>query len=243
MVIIDKFESRPIALVYLDIDETITRWKDVRSFLQKALNYLGVPYKEEYLNGLFLAMQDRETTLITTGIWDEQCYSYYLEERIPVLREYGHTGEELRTIMYEMESEETYISSEVKSEIEKLAKLYKLVCYTNWSLAQARKKIDKYDLSKYFETIYTPEIIFSKHTKTGFLHLAYANNIAPSKIAHVGDSRSEIRSAKGAGCAAIYLDYGIKNEDDITKERMKTILAADASVNSFSDIRKVLTKK
>lgn len=132
MIIIDTLSSNAcIDSILLDIDGTITRWKNIGNFLEKALNILDIPYNDDALLGLFKAMEYREYYAITTGEADERIYSMLLESYIEVLHQYGVLGEQLKNTMFELEATETFISHEVSEEIKLLSENYKLYYYTN----------------------------------------------------------------------------------------------------------------
>ena len=244
MIIIDKLSNNTnINTIILDIDGTITRWKNVKFFLEKSLNILEVPFSDEALRGLFQAMKYRELHALTTGEADESIYSSLLEYYIKDLREYGVSGEDLKNIMFELEASETFISDETQEEFKKLAENYRLFAYTNWFKNQALKKLDRYDLTKYFNGIHSSEDVFIKFSRVGFLWLLKTYNLDPSKTVHIGDSKNDVLSSHQAGLHSIYLDYDIKSPSDITENRMELIKTADASITEFGDIRLVLTKK
>lgn len=245
MVIIDKLsKDAGINSLIFDIDGTITRWKDVKEFLRKSLEILNVPYSDEALKGLYKAMSDRELHALLSSESGEDIYSYLLTIYIPSLREHGVTGEDLKNVMFDLEASETFISEEVPEELERLASEYEsLYCYTNWFRGQALKKLDRYDLTKYFKEVHSSEDNFVKFSKVGFLYLMHKYNLDPKRTVHIGDSESDVTPSKNAGLHSIYLDYGIHTSDDITEKKMKLIHASDASITEFKDIRKVLTKR
>lgn len=242
MVIIDKLSNyTDINTIILDIDGTITRWKNIEHFLEKSLNILGVPYSDDALKGLFKAMEYRESHALITGEADENAYSMLLECYIKNLREYGVSGNDLKNTMFELEASETYISEETQEEFKKLAEHYKLFIYTNWFKNQALKKLDRYNLTKYFYEILSSEDHFIK-SKIGFLWLLKTYNLDPLKTVHIGDSKSDVIPSHKVHLHSIYLDYDIKSPEDITEEKMKLINSADASITEFKDIRLILTK-
>ena len=245
MIIIDKLTNNSdINTIILDIDGTITRWKDVKLFLEKSLNILGAPYNDEALIGLFQAMKDREYHAITTGESDEEIYSMLLEKYIKVLHEYGISGKNLKDTMFELEASETYISEKVPEEIQELTdNNYKLYAYSNWFRKQSLKKLDRYDLTKYFSAVHSSEDSYIKYSKIGFLWLLQKYHLDPARTVHIGDSSTDVIPSHKAGMHSIYLDYDINSLDDITKEKMNLILTADASITEFEDIRRILMKK
>lgn len=243
MVIIDKLPSNiAINTIILDIDGTITRWKNVQQFLEKSLHILGIPYCDDALQGLFQAMKYRELHALTTGEADENVYSMFLEYYIKILREYGVSGNDLKNVMFELEASETYISDETQEELKNLAECYPLIAYTNWFYHQSIKKLDRYDLTKYFRAIHSSEDNFVKYSRMGFLRLLEMYHLDASKTVHIGDSESDIVPSKKANLYSIYLDYVLTSGDDITEKKMKLINMADASITEFRDIRRVLKK-
>ncbi len=244
MIIMDKLPlDNKINTLIFDIDGTITRWKNVKSFLENSLNELGIPYSDGDLEGLFKAMEFNEYNTLLTGIADEEVYSTLLEMYVESLGKYGVSGERLKEVMFDLEASETFISEETPKELEWLAEHYKLYCYTNWFYNQAIKKLDIYDLTKYFRGVHSPEDNFLKYSKVGFLYLMEKYHLSPEKTVHVGDSENDIVPSSRAGLHPIYLDYGIKTSDDITPNKMKLIHTADASITEFGDIKRVLIKK
>lgn len=65
----------------------------------------------------------------------------------------------------------------------------------------------------------------------------------PTKTIYIGDSKNDIIPSKKAWISSIYLDCNIASSSDITEDKIKLILSADASITEFRDIRMVLTKK
>lgn len=243
MVIIDKIpDNNKINSLIFDVDGTITRWKNVKEFFKKSLERLNVPYTDEALEGLIRAMSDRELHELITSEADEDIYSYLLDLYIPSLREHGVSGKDLKDVMFELEASETFINDDVAEEIEILSSKYKLYIYTNWFTNQAKKKLDRYNLTRYFENINSSENTCVKYSKVGFIWLLNRYGLDKDKTVHIGDSESDVVPSLNAGIRSIYIDYGIKSSDDITAEKMKLIHLADASITEFKDIRKVLTK-
>lgn len=244
MVILDKLpEDNEINTLIFDVDGTITRWKNVKEFLKKSLDILGVPYTDEALQGLYKAFDSRELHALITSEADEDIYSHLLELYIPSLKEYNVSGKDLKDVMFENEANETFISDDTKSELEILSKNYKLYVYTNWFTNQAIKKLKRYNLEGYFENIHSSEDIFIKYSKLGFIWLINEYNLDKNKTVHIGDSESDVIPSHNAGLKSIYLDYNINSSSDITDKKMGLIHKADASITEFKDIRRVLTKR
>lgn len=244
MVIIDKIpDNNSINSLIFDVDGTITRWKNVKEFLRKSLEMLNVPYTDEALKGLYKAMSDRELHALISGEATEDVYSFFLGEYIPSLREHRKTGKDLKDVMFELEASETFIDDDVKDELELLSKKYKLYIYTNWFTNQAKKKLDRYGLTGYFENIHSSENNYLKYSRVGFIWLLNKYGLDRAKTVHIGDSESDVVPSHNAGICSIYLNYGIKSSDDIHEKEMALIHKADASITEFKDIRKVLTKR
>ncbi len=243
MIIMDKLSNpSEINTLIFDIDGTITRWKNIEKFLQKSLTMLGVPYTKEALNGLFLAMKYREVHGLVTKETSEDIYSSLLENYIHSLKEHQVKGDDLKNTMFELEASETFLSPETKEEIDLLSQKYNLIAYTNWFRNQAIKKLARYDLIKYFQAIHSSQDSFLKTSKFSFLWLLKQHQLDAKKTVHIGDSKNDIVPSHCAGLYSIYLDYDISFSKDITKEKMKLINIADASITEFKDIRRILTK-
>ncbi|MCH5167012.1 MAG: HAD family hydrolase [Erysipelotrichales bacterium] len=244
MVILDKLtESNSIKSIFFDIDGTITRWKDVRSFLTKALRELDMPYKEEYLSGLYKAMKLNDYNTLTSGLMDEDAYANLLGIYISDLKNFGLTGKDLKNKMFELEASQTYIDDDVYEELTHLQSEYHLYCYTNWFKIQAMKKLEYHNLDKFFLAVHTPEDMFIKQSSIAYQYLLEKYRLKPEETLFIGDSKTDIVPSKKVGIKTIYINYDIKTEDDINASSMELINASDASITKFSDIHVVLSKK
>ena len=242
MIIKDKlYDTSMIKMLIFDVDNTITRWKNVKLFLKKALDNLEIPYSDAALFGLFSAMKERELHSVITGESGYDVYSSLLDFFIPDLKAYGKSGNDLREIMFELEPSETYVSEETVEEIKILSEKYILICYTDWFWRQTYKKLERYGLESFFRAIHSSEDLYVKYSKIGFVYLAKKYNLSPKEIVHIGDSRNDIYPSSAAGLNSIYLNYQLDSEG-ITDEQRKLVDRASATVTQFGDIRKVLTK-
>lgn len=243
MIIVNKLkEQNKIKNLILDIDGTITRWKDVGLFLRKALEKLDIPYREESLIGLYKAMEMREFHAMTTSESDEDIYGYFLELFIEDLKKHNVSGAKLKDVMFEMEASETFISPEVPEELKILSEEYEMYCYTNWFRNQALKKLERYDLKDYFKKIYSSEDTYVKFSIVSFMYLSYKHDLLPKETVCIGDSKNDIIPSHKFGFNTIYLDYGLTPDIERTPKQIKLIETADSTVTQFSDIRKVLAK-
>jgi len=244
MIILDNLNKRElIETLVFDLDGTITKWKNVEEFLKKALTEINVPYRKESLEGLYKAMRMREIHSNITGESDEEIYSYLLSMYIEDLKKYSKTGKDLKDKMFELEASETYISPEVPEELEKLSKEYDLYIYTNWFYNQALKKLDRYNLRDYFKKNYSSQQTYIKACKVAFEYFMLKEKLEPERTVFIGDSECDVIPSRKAKAHSIYLDYSIKTNNDITKEKMKLITNSSATVTEFSDIRYILSKK
>lgn len=244
MIIIDKLHNTSsIKNIFFDIEGTITRWINVKDFLKKSLEELNMPYKDEYLKQLFKAMKMNEYHVLTTGCMEEDVYAKLLGTYISDLKEYGLTGADLKNKMFDLEASETFIDNDVIEELTRLKEEYNLYCYTNWFITQALKKLDYYDLRRFFLSVHSPEDLFLKQSTIAFKYMLEKYQLKGEETLFVGDSKTDIIPSKKAGIKTVYINYGIKSNDDFTKESMDLIHAADASITKFSDLHVVLTKK
>ena len=227
-----------VKCISFDIDETITRWKNIDEFFELSLKELGIIYSNEMKGQIFKAMHDRELIGMTSGDYGIANYSWCLEDNVEALRLHNRRGYELIQAMFKREADYTYITEDCIETLEYLYEKYKtLDCFTNWFYDQAIKKIQKHHLEKYFSKVYASDSFSLKH-KYGFDR--FSRNICydPKYICHVGDSLADVPS-KSLGLKNIYLKYGLLPEN-ITEEIMNIITNSDATITEFGDLKKVL---
>jgi len=227
-----------IECISFDIDETITRWKNIDEFFELSLKELGISYSDEMKGQIFKAMHDRELIGMISGDYGIHNYSWCLEDNVDALRLHHRSGYELVEAMFKREADYTYITEDCIETLEYLYKKYeKLFCFTNWFYDQAIKKLQIHHLDKYFSKVYASDNFSLKH-KYGFDRFYRNIGFDPRYICHVGDSLVDVPS-KSLGLKNIYLKYGLLPEN-ITEEIMNIINCSDATITEFKDLQRVL---
>jgi len=99
---------------------------------------------------------------------------------------------------------------------------YKKIIITNTPMDCARQILNRFQITKYFETIITsddvkkakpdPEIVYKACERLG---------VHPSTVLLIGDTDSDVKAGKAAGCTVV----GLKVNADITIQRLAELPA------------------
>jgi len=235
MILKDELVKKDVSTLLFDIDGTITKWTSVPDFLASVLNEYGIEYQDEVLSQFFRAVTWYDMHLITTMECNYETYGYLLGESIDLLKQNGISGNDFRERMFLKEASFTESEEGIKTSMESLSKNYELYCYTNWFINQAKKKLNKYDLDKYFKHIYAYDNNYIKFTHVGFLSIMEDLGLKPNEVIHIGDSESDIIPSGRAKIQSILVDYDRNKENLYDK--------ANAVVTEFRDIPLILERK
>lgn len=235
MILKNELQAQNVKTLLFDIDGTITQWTSVPEFLASVLKEYGLPYKDEVLAQFFRAIEWFESHNLVTSETDPKIYGAFLGECIELLKENGISGNDFRERMFAKEPDFVKVEDNISEKIEALYQKYQLYCYTNWFYAQAIKKLNKYNLTKYFQEIFNFENNYLKCNKVGFMIILGRLNLKKDELVHIGDSECDILGSKSAGVQSILLDYENKKHELYN--------SATAVITEFSDISRVLTLK
>ena len=75
-----------VECISFDIDETITRWKNIDEFFELSLKDLGIIYSNKMKGQIFKAMHDRELIGMISGDYGIANYSWCLEDNVEDLK-------------------------------------------------------------------------------------------------------------------------------------------------------------
>lgn len=235
MVIKNNLKITDIKALTFDIDRTITEWTSVPAFLASVLNEYGLNFNDEVMQQFFRAVKYFDMHLVTTSECSEAVYGECLGESIEILKQNGISGNDFRKRMFLKEADFTKAEDDIQNSIARLYESYDLYCYTNWFYKQALKKLNKYDLAKFFKGIYAYDNNYIKFTKLGFLKILSDLSLGKENVIHIGDSKADIIPARNAGLQSILIDYNACKQDLYDK--------ADSVVTEFRDIPIILERK
>lgn len=221
-----------IKLLIFDIDGTIVEYRTLKDLFKKALSFYNVPFKEEYFSLQGQAVGELLIRSESERIFNFDNMIKFWTKYLVILKEYDIDPKEFSELMIFLEPEFTYIMDGVYETLETLNNLgYNIVVATNWFEFSQRRKLEKFDLNKFFERIYTCENEFSKPNKQHFNRIIDDYKVDPSKTLVIGDSSADIKASL-YGINTILVDYYKKHED--------LYGISTSVVSEFPDIMRVL---
>lgn len=200
-----------IKLLVFDIDDTLLRYSSLEQILKKAFNFYNIPYKSDYLKkdiqmiGELIKRNESELCFSFDAIVD------LWKVNFEFFKECNIDPREFVKFAIDLEREHTYLISGAKELICCLySRGYKIVSATNWLLYSQVRKLDKFDLVKYFDKIYTCEGEFSKPHENHFLRILDDYVFEPEETLVIGDSLGDVSASK-YGFNSMLLDRNKKN--------------------------------
>lgn len=215
-----------IKRVIFDIDNTLIPWKDeYYNEINKVLDELNIKHTEQDYIEIKKAFSEYENIHYTFDrkVMMEFINKYtkknYPEEFIYKLTEKWSKCAPKK------------IDDNIIKLLEYLKTKYELVILTDWYGDQQAKRLEKIDILKYFQNVYSAENTKRKPFKEAFMQ-AIGNN-KPEECIIIGDSfERDIKGALNAGLQAIW--YNPNNETEITKNEEYY------SVSKLEEINKIL---
>ena len=215
-----------IKRVIFDEDNTLIPWKDeYYNDIENVLNELNIEHTEKDCNNIKKALCEYENVYYTFDrkVMMEFINKYtkknYPEEFIYKLTEKWSKCAPKK------------IDDNIIKLLEYLKTKYELVILTDWYGDQQAKRLEKIDILKYFQNVYSAENTKRKPFKEAFMQ-AIGNN-KPEECIIIGDSfERDIKGALNAGLQAIW--YNPNNETEITKNEEYY------SVSKLEEINKIL---
>lgn len=232
MVIKDNSNSKSIKLLIYDVDGTLVYFKSLFDLLKESFEIHGIPFKREYFNEYVEAVSSSLNE--NRSDFGHRSLSNSFNEYFDIIKEYDIDGKDYLQTLLDLEYKYTYMHYRVKETLKCLYKMYPQVISTNWFAESQKVKIDKFDLLKYFQKIYSCELYYPKPNKKHFERISDDYNLNPEECLVIGDSLADI-TASIYGYNTLLVDYNNKKEDLYD---LSTYV-----VNDFRDIKKVLTRK
>ena len=215
-----------IKRVIFDIDNTLIPWEsEYDKEIAKTLDELNIPYTQQDYENIRKALAEYENV------------NYRFEKKLMIDYINSYTGKnyprEFINIVLERWANcvPEKIENSVRETLEYLKNKYEMVILTDWFAEQQSKRLEKLDIRKYFQQIYSAEKTNRKPFKEAFVN-AIADN-KPQECIMIGDSlERDINGAINAGLRAVYYNpneipnYEGKNSYRIINklEQLKEIL-------------------
>ncbi len=220
-----------IKLLIFDIDGTLVEYRTLEELVKKAFKSCGIVYNEELFK-----MQGKTVADLLTKNEYELCFSLenlalLWESHYPLFKEYEISSREFWELMIFLEVEFTHAMHDVPKVLHKLSANYPMTLATNWFESAQRRKLDKFDLNKYFDKMYTPETLFSKPRKEHFFKILEYYNVLPEEALVIGDSSTDIKASL-YGINTVLIDYYDK------AQRLYDL--GTAVITEFKDLERVL---
>lgn len=112
----------------------------------------------------------------------------------------------------------------------------RMACVTNKPARFARHLLELHGLNRAFEfTLGGDSLSRRKPHPLPLLFVAGQFSIAPAALTLIGDSISDVRAARAAGCSIIAVSYGYNHGQDIRSE------APDAVIDGFAELPGLLS--
>lgn len=198
-----------IKRVVFDIDNTLIPWKEEYfREINNVLEELNVKYTEKDYNQIKKALSEYENEYY---IFDRKLMMEYINkytnQKYPEEFIYKLTERWANCVPDKIEKE-------IIETLEYLKSKYELVILTDWYGDQQSKRLEKLDILKYFQNIYSAEKTKRKPFKEAFIQAI--GNYKPEECIMIGDDFSrDIEGALNAGLKAVYY----KPKNNITKKQ------------------------
>lgn len=212
-----------IKRVILDIDNTLIPWKEeYYKEINKILDKLNIKYTDSDYNEILEAL----------SAYEDEYYTFDRKLMLDYINKYTNKKYPIEFIYNIIESWANCVPDKIEKEIietlEYLKSKYELVILTDWYGDQQSKRLEKLNILKYFQSVYSAEKTKRKPFKEAFMQ-AIGNN-KPEECIMIGDNiERDIKGALNAGLKAIYYNPNHKKFDiectDISKiAELKNIL-------------------
>ena len=215
-----------IKRVIFDIDNTLIPWEsEYDKEIAKTLDELNIPYTQQDYENIRKALAEYENV------------NYRFEKKLMIDYINSYTGKnyprEFINIVLERWANcvPEKIENSVRETLEYLKNKYEMVILTDWFAEQQSKRLEKLDIRKYFQQIYSAEKTNRKPFKEAFNNAIGDNK--PDECVMIGDwIERDIEGAIKAEIKAVHLnpnetpDYKGKNGYIIINklEQLKEVL-------------------
>ena len=196
-----------IKRVILDIDNTLIPWiEEYDKEINKILDELNIEYTNEDYNNILEAM----------SAYENEYYTFNKKIMLDYINQYTNKKYPIEFINNIIDRWANCVPDKIEKEtIETLKYLnskYELVILTDWFGNQQSNRLEKLDILKYFQKVYSAEKTKRKPFKEAFIQ-AIGNN-SPEECIMIGDNlERDIKGALNAGLNAVYYNPNHKEFD------------------------------
>ena len=232
MILKNDVNSNNIKLLIYDVDGTLVKFETLFDLLKESFNIHGIPFKNEYFNDYVLSVSNALEK--NRDDFGHRSLSNSFNKYFKIIKENNVDGKDYLETLLSLEYKYTYIFEGVSDTLKQLYEIYPQVISTNWFKESQKVKIDKFNLLKYFQKIYSCELYYPKPNHKHFERISNDYNLQPGECLVIGDSITDVK-ASIYGYNTILVDYNSK------KENLYDL--SSSVVTDFKDIKKVLTRK
>lgn len=223
-----------IKLIISDIDGTLLEYVTLKDIVMESLDFFNIPRNDKYydMQCTGVAATLTEAAKEKTFCFERLCY--YWQEHMSFLKDYNINVEDFASKMISLEAKYSQEIPNANKTLEFLKEEYnRIICSTNWFHTSQRSKLEKLDMNRHIDKIYTCEGIYAKPNQKHFEFILESENVTPQDVIMIGDSFTDV-SASQIGIRTILLDRG-SNKQSIYP--YSTFV-----VNDFEEIRHILKK-
>lgn len=187
-----------IKRVIFDIDNTLIPWKkEYNDEIRKTLEDLKIMYTDKDLKQISQAFYE----------YENEYYTFDRKLMLDFINKYTKKQYPEEFIYNILDRWSTCIPDKIEKEtketLEYLKSKYELVILTDWYAKQQIKRLEKLDVLKYFQNVYSAEKIKRKPFKESFIQAIGEHK--PEECIMIGDDlERDIRGALDAGLQAIW---------------------------------------
>ena len=187
-----------IKRVIFDIDNTLIPWeKEYNDEIRKTLEDLGIMYTDKDLKQISQAFDE----------YENEYYTFDRRLMLDFINKYTKKQYPEEFIYNILKRWSTCVPNKIekatKETLEYLKSKYELVILTDWYAEQQEKRLEKLDILKYFENVYSAEKIKRKPFKEAFMQAIGEHK--PEECVMIGDNlERDIKGALNVGLQAIW---------------------------------------
>lgn len=224
----DLQNKNDIKLIIFDIDGTLVRFKNLEELMKRVYMELELEYtNESYLKYVkAVANTLEEAKYDKTFNFKKLCSNIDNEKFIT-----KNKTKDFLTKMITYESDYIEIINGAREVLDDIYTNKEIICSTNWFLSSQNSKLEKTDLRKYINNIYTCENTVAKPNIHHFLNILNKEKIKPSEAIMIGDSLTDIPN-EDIGLQTILFDENNSKE--------KIYEQATCVITQLNDISKIL---